>query len=298
MLFRRCRKVQLRWLSVYGDSRWPNNDGVDFESTSDIYVADSSFDVGDDGLVFSSGNTNPQRVPFLPQPPPPTKNVIVRRLRLRSHSSAIKFEAIFARNHSNVENMQFEDITIWNSSRGIGFQQRTGSGTIRNITFKNINIQTLFPTGSNWWGSGEPIWMTTIPETEAHDALTGSIEDISFAHIVAVGENSVLLSSLAKPMANIRFTNVSLTISKLGNCTCAKGNKSLPVGGCRDYRPLSSKSKKSVTYSNISAVVLEGEGSVVLDDVSLTFASPGQPYWTDKGIDVVVGSRWNITRRQ
>ena len=50
------------------------------------------FDTGDDGIVFSSGNTNVQRIPFRPQPPPPTERAVVCNVSVRSHSSAIKFE--------------------------------------------------------------------------------------------------------------------------------------------------------------------------------------------------------------
>ena len=52
-------------------------------------ILDSTLDVGDDALVLSSGNTNPLRHPFAPQPPPPTARVYGSRLVLRSTSSAI-----------------------------------------------------------------------------------------------------------------------------------------------------------------------------------------------------------------
>ena len=92
MLFRRCSDIHIDRVEVFGDSRWPNNDGVDFESCSDIHLENSRFDTGDDGVVFSSGNTNVQRIPFRPQPPPPTERAVVRNVFVRSHSSAIKFE--------------------------------------------------------------------------------------------------------------------------------------------------------------------------------------------------------------
>ena len=50
--------ASLHCVVLFGDSRWPNNDGVDFESCTDVEIVSSSFDVGDDGIVFSSGNTN------------------------------------------------------------------------------------------------------------------------------------------------------------------------------------------------------------------------------------------------
>ena len=51
MLFRRVSNVRLQFLDVYGDVRWPNNDGVDFESVAGISVLDSVFSTGDDGIV-------------------------------------------------------------------------------------------------------------------------------------------------------------------------------------------------------------------------------------------------------
>jgi polygalacturonase len=142
MLFRRCSDVVLRRLNVTGDSRWPNNDGVDFESASDIAVEDCLFATGDDGIVFSSGNTNDLRLPFMPQPPPPCERAWVRNVSITSHSSAVKFEAIFQANHSAVRDMMFENVTVWRSARGVGFQQRTGAGDIRNITFRGLSVQT------------------------------------------------------------------------------------------------------------------------------------------------------------
>ena len=62
-------------------------------------VLDSVFNTGDDGVVFSSGNTNELRIPFRPQPPPTTHSAFLSNLTITSHSSAIKFEAIFQQNH-------------------------------------------------------------------------------------------------------------------------------------------------------------------------------------------------------
>ena len=57
MLFRRCEVVDLRWLDVYGDSRWPNNDGVDFESVSNVDVRDSSASCAADRTTGTATNS-------------------------------------------------------------------------------------------------------------------------------------------------------------------------------------------------------------------------------------------------
>jgi hypothetical protein len=36
-------------LTQYGDPRWPNNDGIDIDSSTRVSVLDSSFNTGDDG---------------------------------------------------------------------------------------------------------------------------------------------------------------------------------------------------------------------------------------------------------
>merc|ERR1711959_172311 len=121
--------------------------------------------------------------------------------------------------------MSFANIQIWDSSRGIGFQQRSGGGSIYNLIFENITIQTLYPTGANWWGSGEPIWMTSIRQSPSPaDLLTGTVSNVLFRDINAKSENGILLSGFStKAIDHIIFDSVALTVAVMGNTTCAKG---------------------------------------------------------------------------
>ena len=244
--------------------------------TSAVTLLDSEFDVGDDAIVLSSGNTNPQRIPFHPQPPPPTARVVGRRLVLRSTSSAIKFEAIFAPNHSAISNVSFEEIAIRRSSRGIGFQQRTGGGDITDIRFRDVTIVTAYPTGASWWGSGEPIWITNVAESDGGAgvgaALMGRIANVSFDHVRMQSENGVLLSGLTRPIGPITFANTRLQIALIGNCSCSKGDTAVHPfhTGCHDYRPLTRPSsdppgaspprRAPVVYGITSGFMLEGRG--------------------------------------
>merc|ERR1719161_359426 len=147
--------------------------------------------------------------------------------RIRSKSSALKFSAINLGNfskHNDMHTMFFRNIQIWDSSRGIGFQQRSGGGSIYNVAFENITIETLYPTGKNWWGSGEPIWITSIRQSSApENLLTGTVRNLVFRDITAVAENGILLSGFSSnAMGAIVFENVTLSISVLGNTTCSK----------------------------------------------------------------------------
>jgi polygalacturonase len=295
-LYRRCNNVAIDSVKLLGNHQWPNNDGIDFESGTNISVTRCTIDVADDGLVFSAGNTNPLRVPWPSGPVAPVQSVVVRDCSIRSKSSAIKFSAIgfgALTNHSDMHGMRFENITIHDSSRGIGFQQRTGSGSIYNISFDNISIETKYPTGPNWWGSGEGIWITSLRQGPSpKDALTGTVHDIRFSNIVARSENGILVSGHG--VNNIQFANLSITVATLGNTTCSKGDKTAPHG-CRDYRPMDPQNG-SVVPCQTSAIYLEGAGSVTFDGSSARFEGTKQSWWS-KSVCTSSG-KWNIMSDQ
>jgi polygalacturonase len=280
-LYRRCNNVAIDSVTLLGNHQWPNNDGIDFESGTNISVTRCDIDVADDGLVFSAGNTNPLRVPWPAGPVAPVQSVVVRDCSIRSKSSAIKFSAIgFGNltNHSSMHGMSFRNITIHDSSRGIGFQQRTGSGSIYDIAFDDIRIETKYPNGPNWWGSGEGIWITSVRQSpDPKDALTGTVRDISFNNIVARSENGVLISGHG--VENIAFTNLSLSVAVVGNTSCSKGDHSTPHG-CRDYRPLH-PSNASLVPCQTSAIYFEGKGSVTFDGSTAGFEGVKQTWWSN-----------------
>ena len=181
ILLRRTSFAQLRRLRVHGDPRWPNGDALDVESGEHITIEDVDFSTGDDCIAISSGNTNPLRWPW-PGAAGPVRHLSVRNATLSSRSSAIKLSAVHfgeLADHGELTNLTFSNIRIVDSSRGLGFQQRSGSGVWHAIAFENVTIDaTRYPTGSNWWGSGEPIWMTSVAQS-ADAPLTGTVRDIT-----------------------------------------------------------------------------------------------------------------------
>ncbi len=66
------------------------------------------------------------------------QNVYVHNCTIRSRSSAIKFGS---NTDMDMFDIVFDNITIWDSNRGLGIQQRSG-GNIYNVTYSNINIET------------------------------------------------------------------------------------------------------------------------------------------------------------
>lgn len=301
-LFRRCSNVMLHSVTLSGDVQWPNNDGIDIESCSNVSLVNVTIRTGDDGVCISSGNTNVMRKPWAPLPFAPVANLSIRDSRIRSSSSAIKFSAISEpgtgnQQHNSMYNFAFENIEIRNSSRGIGFMQRTGPGNISHIRFENVTIHTRYPCG-DYWGEGEPIWMTSVSESSEPDyALTGTIKDILFKNVTTISENGVLLSGRAVlPMDNIVFESVSVNIGSWSGRSCTNGKPGTPTG-CRDYRPLI-PFNTSVVYDDTSAIYLEGHGSVTFLNTSVNFRGQ-EPYWVPPlcGGDCTLAcsSNWVVT---
>lgn len=164
-LYRRCNNVRIDRVTIQGDHQWPNNDGIDIESGENITITDVDIDVADDGICISSGSTNELRTPWEPVPAAPVANLHVKAATIRSKSSAIKFSAIHfgqLADHGDIHSCSFRDISIRNSSRGIGFQQRTGSGSMFDLTFDQISIETTYPSGTNWSVSPDPCFLSQI----------------------------------------------------------------------------------------------------------------------------------------
>ena len=76
----------------------------------------------------------------------PLKDFVVRNTTVRSHSHAIKFGSNC---DTNMYNVLFENVTIWDSNGGMSIQQRS-QGNITNITFANIRVETRYEA-PRWW---------------------------------------------------------------------------------------------------------------------------------------------------
>jgi hypothetical protein len=288
-LYRRTINVSLEDLVVWGSQEWPNNDGVDFESCTGVLMRNVSSFTGDDGVVLASGNCNDMIAPW-PEPwgsYTPTRDVLIENCTISSYSSAIKYEAIFQAWHGDVYNVMVRDVLIHDSARGIGFQQRTGGGAFFDAIFERVTVRrTKGINGNNWWGAGEALWLTTLPEegpkTTANHSL-GGLRNISFVDCVLEGEQgAVVLSrgqgnaSAAGPAAltSLLFSNVSLVIGVYGNYTRP---------GVHDLRPVSTGPSplepSAEPQANCTGFWFEHADSVRVVGGSVAFVgAPPQPF--------------------
>ncbi|MBU3022773.1 glycosyl hydrolase family 28 protein [Aestuariibacter sp. A3R04] len=186
--------IYIDGITVDGDLRMPNNDGIDIDSSRNITIRNSYISVADDGICLKSSDGYGI-----------IDNLLVEDTVIRSKSSAIK---VGSNVDEDMKNAYFRNIRIFDSNRGIGVQQvgYVGGGDVYDFTYENIDIETRYHA-DRWWGNGEPVWMISIPRTE--NAEVGRIYNIHLKDITAVSEHGVVLVGReGAPIDNVHFDNV------------------------------------------------------------------------------------------
>ena len=285
MLLRRVDNATLSDLVITGPLDWPNGDGCDIESGSNISITRVRISTGDDAIAMRSGNCNTLRTPWPPGKIAPLSHVLISSSTLTSSSAAVKIEALFQDDHGDIDDVRVDNCDIVDSNRGVGIWQRVSGpsgGAISNVIVSNTRIQTRFMYGSGWWGSGEAVTVTTIPENRAQAAqgLRG-IRNVTFVNVTASAENGCLFSARDQTVTNpnalsgLSLVNFSLTIGRWS---------SGPTHAIRDYRPLDADANSPQTIpALVDGLVFEHVPSVTIEGGVVTFLRPAQGYWDGPG---------------
>jgi hypothetical protein len=271
-----CTRVWVRDWTQHGDERWPNNDGIDIDSSSDVLVERVTIDTADDGVCIKGSTFPLGRV----------HNVTVRDSTVRSRSSAIKFGS---NTGIPMSELLFERITVVDSNRALALQARdgpcAGGFCISNVTFRDIFINGTRWWPLKWWGDGSAFYVSTMLRTP--DAGASGVFNLTFENIVAFSQSASVFSGLAPggPVSGVTLRNVSLTIERR-----TAWNYSLPQGvfPSIEYDPSSvpglvPRGAGTPTRYNMSgwmpAIYAESVTGLVLDDVRVAFVGDVQPYW-------------------
>lgn len=194
-----CRDVLIDGIRILNNLRMANCDGIDPDHCQNVRISNCHIECADDCIVFKNTAAAMQYGPC--------ENITVSNCTLTSTSAAIKFgsesEALF-------RNILVENCVISRSNRGISLQLRD-QGSIENVAFHNIAIDTRLFRREVFWGQAEPIAITVLPRKT--DTQVGTVRNIRFSNIFCTGENGILLYG-ADPdsISGISFDNVQLEL--------------------------------------------------------------------------------------
>jgi len=167
-----------------------------------------------------------------------------------------------------MSNYNFNNINITNSNRGIVLTVRD-SGSISDMHFQNINIETRLHTG-DWWGNGEPIQVAVLRGTPG--VPLGTIKNVFFSNIIAKSEAGIVVwSSEESEIENLQFHDISLKIKNSALNDYAGGNF--------DLRPVSDQ-RYSLFEHDIPGFYARGVKDLVIQNFRLTWDNQPQSFFT------------------
>lgn len=127
-----CDNVIVRGVTI--DSHYPNNDGCDPESTSNVLIENCIFRTGDDAVAIKAGRDADGRKVGCP-----SKNIVIRRCLFNSECNGL---CIGSEMSGGVENVFMDNIQIGTVKNALYFKSnRDRGGYIRNVQISNITVE-------------------------------------------------------------------------------------------------------------------------------------------------------------
>eukprot|EP00301_Raphidiophrys_heterophryoidea_P022462 c6610_g1_i1.p1 GENE.c6610_g1_i1~~c6610_g1_i1.p1 ORF type:complete len:520 (+),score=132.81 c6610_g1_i1:53-1612(+) len=254
-----CANVLVDNVTVLGDWRWPNNDGIDPDGTVNMTIQNSFINVADDALCpktslpASAGNYV-------------LDNLLIQDCIVRSKSSGFKIGSATTQNMTNI---LVQRVHIWNSNRGFAIQHRD-EGHVHGVEFRDCSVITSYQP-LRWWGCSEPVYLTSAKRSPDQTAI-GTVGGITLHNITARSENGVVIASMTGlPLYDIRVSQLSIEI---GSWDFKRSAIKYSTSG-HDFRP---------SYLNVIAAPTDGVyfDNVIdssLTDANITYVGPRDAVW-------------------
>ena len=127
-----CDNVIVRGVTI--DSHFPNNDGCDPESTSNVLIENCTFRTGDDSVAIKAGRDTDGRSTGRP-----SGNIVVRNCRCHSECNGL---CIGSEMSGGASNVYMENVEIGTVKNAIYFKSnKDRGGYIRNVNVNNITVE-------------------------------------------------------------------------------------------------------------------------------------------------------------
>lgn len=189
----KCERVAIHRVTVAGDQRMINNDGIDIDACRDVTVSDCICRTADDCLVLRAINA-------VYDEPGGCENVTVTNCVLDSWCQGVR---VGCPGDGVIRNATLSNLTIRSAGNGILFEnpkrylpEDCGSADIHDLLFSNITIDC----------DGTPIGLVV----EDGIALT-RLCDLSFSNLnIRSGKPCLVQGSPETTIRNVRFSNVRI----------------------------------------------------------------------------------------
>ncbi len=212
-----CNDVLIDRIRILNDLDVANSDGIDPDHSSNVRIIGCHIECADDCICLKASKGNDEYGP--------TENIIIDSCTLTSTSAAIK---IGTEGTGDFRNILVSNCIITKSNRGLSIQIRDG-GCVENVSYSNIIVETrrFCP---DWWGTAEPIVITTFNRDE--NTKSGTIKNVRFNNVVTNGENGVLIhGNKDNIIEDVTFENCQIKLNKTSKWNCGMYD----LRPCLDY---------------------------------------------------------------
>jgi hypothetical protein len=195
-----CEDVLISGISILNDLDVPNCDGIDIDHCRQVRIEGCNIVAGDDCLVLKASRNFGQYGPC--------EGITITNCTLESSSAGIKIET---EGPYPLRSAVISNCSIVRSNRGVSFLNRDGA-TVEDMLFTDMTIETKMRP-MNWWGSGEPVALTSVPRVSGGPA--GLVRGIQFVNLQCRSESGIYLRGASgAPLEDISFRGIDLAIAK------------------------------------------------------------------------------------
>jgi hypothetical protein len=228
-----CRHVDISGVKILNCLRGANNDGIDPDSCRDVTIRGCYVEGGDDAIVLKTTKPAAERYG-------PCEDILVTGCTLISRGSAVK---IGTETWADIRRVMFTDCIVKESNRGLGIWVRDG-GTVEDIMVSNLIIQTRMWGGAyfrtvtpDWWGKGEPIFLSAGYRFHGKPQYPGKIRRIRASGITAACENSIFIKGCPESeIEDILLENIQLRFERRSGEQLGQFDEQPPELGDSVYR--------------------------------------------------------------
>jgi len=252
-----CERADVSGLKVVNNPLVPNNDGIHCTTCRSVHISNCDFVCGDDAICITSVESKPGGV---------CENVTVSNCTMSSRSAGVRV----GYGPNPIRNCVFQNLVIHNSNRGLALFVRQ-EGSIENVLFDNIAIQTRLHTG-HWWGKGEPIHLSVVPERKSNANL-GRIRNVVFSNVLAESESGVVIwAQEPGQIEDVTFNQVRLHLHR--------GALAQSYGGNIDLRPAFDP-QWAIFRHELAGIYCHGVNGVTLHQIDVRWAADVPEYYTN-----------------
>ena len=197
-----CSDGLIDSISIKNNRKFACTDGIDPDHSKNIIIRNCYIESADDCVVFKTTENNMEYGD--------TENILVENCDFKTTSAAIKFGSETC---GDIHDIKVKNIKISDTNRGISFQLRD-MGNIYNISFENIEMETKRFHPLEWWGKGEPIFISAVRRKE--EIKTGYIKDVLIKNINIVSENGIFIYG-ENNISNIELKDIDMELKGMTN---------------------------------------------------------------------------------